>query len=191
MATGGGVFCRAPGALDTEAGVTFLVPFDLLSHFSSTSITPRLALVSRSRSRSAGNRYVKAWSRRHYTNKCCRTYRVDPRSLDARSEFRWSWITGQGTVPTQRFSTMMMSVVWWTEVLHWLCRGSPGKRVRRPEQEECTVQSVDDSAGRSNMALGAYDFGCHLGREYSIQTSFRVRNIASLINHLAVIQILS
>ncbi len=60
--------CRAPGALDEEKVVTVVVPYtlrrDLLSHLMSASITPELALVSGSRSRSAGRRYVKAWSRR-------------------------------------------------------------------------------------------------------------------------------
>ncbi len=191
----GWCFCRAPGALDKETGATVVVPTtlrrDLLSHFRSASITPGLALVSHSRSRSAGNRYVKAWSRRQYTNKCCRAYWIDPRSSKERSKVCWSWITGQRTPPRRRCSPMTMNVGWRIAVLYLLWQVSPGKRVRRPEQVECTVHSVDDSMGRSNVALDAYDVGYRLWRECTIQKSFRGEEPYCLINHLVQTYILS
>ena len=67
---------------------------------------------------------------------------------------------------------MAMEVVWRSAVLYRMCQVSPGKLVCRPEQVESTVHSVDDSAGRSNVALGAYDVGSRLGRERTGQTSF-------------------
>ena len=44
--------------------------------------------------------------------------------------------------------------------------------MNRPEEVECTVDSVDDSAGRSIVTLDAYDIAYRLGRECTIQTSF-------------------
>ncbi len=123
-------------------------------------------------SRSAGNRYVKAWSRRHYANKCCRDYWFDPQSPEARSKVCWFWVTGQGTPPTRSSSPMTTVVLWRTAVLYRLYQGSPGKQVRRLEQTEYTVHLVDDSAGRSNVAIDAYDVGCRLGRQCTIQSSF-------------------
>ncbi len=131
-----------------------------------------LTLVSRSRSRSAGIRYVKAWFRRHYTNRCCRAYWIDPRSPETRSKVFWSWINGQGTPPTRRCSPMKMGVVRRTVVLYRQCPGSLGKRVHWSEQVGCTMHSVDDSVGRSNVALDAYDVGYRLGRECTVRTSF-------------------
>ncbi len=167
--------CLAPGALDKEKGITVVVPKtlqrDLLSFFRNASITPKLAIVSLSRRKLAENKYFKACLRRHYTDKFCCAQWVDPRSPDARSKVCWSWITGKETPPTERCSPMTMSVVWRTAALYRLCRRSPGKPLRRPEQVECTLHSVDDSAGISNLALDVYDVGCSLGRECMIQKS--------------------
>ncbi len=86
---------------------------------------------------------------------------------------------------------MTIGVVWRTEVLYRLCRRSPGKRVCRLEQVECSVDSVDDSSGRSNVALDTCDVGCHLWSEFNIQASFGVRNLSCLINHLVLTFMLS